>query len=212
MNKDKEIYALGIGHNTPVFIDIAVAMGYSIAGLFHYNNSRNGEVAYGYKILGCTEDLLKSDLSGMNFVLTMGDMAIRKDLTRRILERGGILPTLIHPMSTISKYARIGEHGVIISQFVDIQADSDIEDGTIILSNSVICHTVNIGKYCFIASNAVVGALTNVENDVFIGQGAIVISHKCDIIGHNSTIGAGAVVTKSVKAESMVIGNPARVI
>lgn len=40
----KDLYALGIGHNSPVFIDLALACGYSIAGLYHYNNTRTGEI------------------------------------------------------------------------------------------------------------------------------------------------------------------------
>lgn len=51
MNNNKEIYALGIGHNTPVFLDLAMACGYSIAGLYHYNSERTGELDHGYKSL-----------------------------------------------------------------------------------------------------------------------------------------------------------------
>lgn len=55
----KKIYALGVGHNTPVFIDLALDCGYEIVGLYHYNGDKTGEVDHGYKILGSFDDLLK---------------------------------------------------------------------------------------------------------------------------------------------------------
>lgn len=86
---NKEIYLLGIGHGTPVFIELAEACGYAIGGLFHYNNERTGMVDHGYKILGSFDDLFAKDLRGMNFCLTMGDMAIKKDVSKNIAKRGG---------------------------------------------------------------------------------------------------------------------------
>ena len=90
---NKQIYALGVGHNTPVFIDLAEQCGYEVIGLYHYNAERTNEVDHGYKILGSFDDLFASkDLSNMNFVLTMGNNDIRAELTNKILKFGkGIL-------------------------------------------------------------------------------------------------------------------------
>ena len=75
---NKEIYALGVGHNTPVFIDLAEACGYKVVGLYHYEAGRTGEYDHGIPILGTFKDLFdKKDLTGMNFILTMGDSRIR---------------------------------------------------------------------------------------------------------------------------------------
>ena len=48
-----------------------------------------------------------------------------------------------------------------------------------------------------------------IEDDAWIGYGAIVL--KGVTIGRGSVVGAGAVVTKSVPAYSVVVGNPCRV-
>lgn len=210
---NKQIYALGIGHNTPVFIDIAEQCGYEVIGLYHYNAERTNEVDHGYKIIGSFDDLFESkDLSNMNFVLTMGNNDIRADLTNKILKLGGYIPSLIHPTAVISKFAQISPLGVYISAYTHVQADTKIGEGTIILSGVNISHTNTIGKYCFIAGGATIGAYTNILDFVFVGLGAITISGKVPYIGEKAYIGAGALVTKPVESKNVVIGNPAKVI
>lgn len=53
-------------------------------------------------------------------------------------------------------------------------------------------------------------AFIKIENDVWIGAGAIVLPGIT--IGEGAIVGAGAVVTKDVPAHAVVAGNPARVI
>lgn len=45
------IYLLGVGHATPLFIELAEACGYHVAGLYHYNEERTGETDHGFPIL-----------------------------------------------------------------------------------------------------------------------------------------------------------------
>ena len=52
--------------------------------------------------------------------------------------------------------------------------------------------------------------LTSIEDDVFIGAGTIVLPGV--IIGKYSIVGAGAVVTHSIPAGVVAVGNPAKVI
>lgn len=209
----KEIYALGVGHNTPVLLDLAIGCGYIIAGLYHYNDERTGEVDHGFKILGSFNDLWQTgNCHGKKFLLTMGDLDVREELAKKIISLGGELPTLIHPSAVISTYAKISNIGVCIFPFVFVQSDSVVEDNTVILSHVNISHNTKISKNCFIAGGAVVGAYTEVEEHVFIGQGALTISGKCNIIGHHSFVGAGALVTKPIKSSSIVAGFPAKII
>ena len=208
----KEIYALGVGHNTPVFIDLAEACGYRIVGLYHYNDSRTGEYDHGFEILGSFDDLLSAPtLFEKNFLLTMGDNKIRAELSEKILEKGGNIPSLVHPTAVFSRFARIAETGVYISPFVYVQADSSINKNTIVLSHVNISHNTTIGKNCFLAGNATVGAYTIVEDGVFIGQGALSISGKVSKIGRNAYIAARALITKDVPENVVVVGAPARV-
>lgn len=209
----KEIYALGIGHNTPVLLDLAIGCGYNIAGLYHYNDERTGEIDHGYEILGSFDDLwAKGDLSGMNFLLSMGDLNVREFLFEKIKGMGGNIPTLIHPTAVISTFATVSDEGACIFPFSFIEADSSVGANTVILSHVNVSHNTSISSNCFIAGSAMVGAYTHVEKHVFIGQGALTISGKSNIIGNHSYIGAGALVTKPVEPYTVVAGFPAKVI
>lgn len=206
----KNIYVLGVGHNTIVCIDLAERCGFNVVGLYHYDNSRTGEKYFGYPILGSYADLYsKGDLSNMYFVLSQGDNEIRKAVFENIKRLNGILPSLIHPTAVVSKYSIIGK-GVIVHANVVIDPDTKIGDDSVLSFNSGICHSSIIGSHCFIAPGAIVGAYTKVENYVFVGLHATTVSGKVEKIAEGSIIGASALVNKSIAEKSIMIGNPAR--
>jgi maltose O-acetyltransferase len=60
------------------------------------------------------------------------------------------------------------------------------------------------------ASGREFGQPITVENDVWLGGGAIVLPGVT--IGHASVIGAGSVVTKDIPAGVIAVGNPCRVL
>ena len=208
MNKD--VYILGIGGSSPLFIDLAESCGYVVKGLFHYNGSRTGETDHEFEILGSFADLYKQDIRGINIMLSMGDMQIRKVVSEKLLSLGAFIPTMIHPSAQVSRFARISKIGVLIGAGCIIQADNNISSHTIIRDMALVCHQSNIGEYCFIGPKALIGAHTIINDFSFIGQGAILVSGKAKEIGKKAIIGAGSVVTKPVEQNSSVIGSPAK--
>ena len=208
----KEIYALGVGHSTPLFIEIAEAAGWKVAGLYHYNDERTGDFDHGFEILGSFEDLYKRDLRGMNFLLTMGDMRIRKQVSDNLTAVGGGIPSIIHPSARVSRFARIAEQGVIIGDGVELQSDVLVGDNVIIRSDVTVCHNTTINPNVFVGPKALVGAYITLEEYVYIGQGSILVSGKAESIGENSLIGAGALVTKPIPENVIAVGSPAKVI
>lgn len=60
------------------------------------------------------------------------------------------------------------------------------------------------------AGGATIGAYTEVEDFVFIGQGVMTISGKVNKIGTNAFIGARSLVTHPVNAFTTIYGSPAR--
>lgn len=209
--KEKQLFALGVGHFTPVLIDLAEQCGYEVVGLYHYNDDRTNEIDHGLTIYGSFKDLFASgNLENMNFLLTMGDNTIRSQMIEKISSMGGNIPTLIHPAAVISRFSKISSIGVYIDAFSQIQADTKIGEGTIIRTGVTICHTDSIGKYCFFAANVTIGAYTEVDDYVFVGQGALSISSKVKHIGEYAYIGARSLLTKDVAPHSFMCGSPAR--
>lgn len=204
-----DIYILGVGHNTIVYIDLAESCGYNVVGLYHYERGRTGEKYFSHDIIGDNEELFSSNLLGKQFAISVGNNEIRSCLYKRIIDSGGSVPTIIHPSAIVSKYAQIGS-GVIIHANSVISPDVVIGDDSVISSNDLITHGSKMGTHCFVASNVVLGAYVIMQDFAFIGSGAIVISGKVSSIGRGALIGAGAVVTKNVGANERVAGNPAR--
>lgn len=208
----KEIYILGVGGSTPVFMDLAISCGYKIAGLYHYNNERTGESEHGYPIIGSFDDLFKSDIRGKSFLLSQGNMRIRKEITDKIESLGGIVPTLIHPSAEISNFAKISDIGVVIGAKCVVQADAEIKSNSVIRDMALVCHQTSIGNYAFVGPMALVGAHIHVDDFAFIGQDALLVSGKVGNVGANSLVGAGALATKEIPSDVVVVGSPARVI
>src|ERR1700726_1732288 len=119
-----------------------------------------------------------------------------------------------------------------IGAFVEIQKNAKIGKNCKISSHTFICEGVTIEDNVFIGhgvtfindtyprATAADGELqteadwkverTVVKKGASIGSGATILSHTS--IGENAIVGAGSVVTKDVPANSIVAGNPAKVL
>jgi len=176
--EDKDIYILGVGRNTEVFIDLAESCGFNPIGLYHYNEERQGELIHGVRIIGSNDSLfLNNSLTGKQFAISVGDNTIRAKIAAEILKKGGILPVLIHPSAVVSKYARL-ENGVIIHANAVVQAGAIIGFNSVVSFNASVTHSSVVGNHCYLAAHAHVGAYVRISDHVLIGQGAVIVSSK----------------------------------
>ena len=119
-----------------------------------------------------------------------------------------------------------------IGTFVEIQKNASVGKNTKISSHTFICEGVHIGDNVFIGHNVTFindkyprsantdGTMqteadwsvveTFIKNGASIGSSSTIL---CGVtVGENAIVGAGAVVTKNVAANTVVAGVPAKVI
>lgn len=133
-----------------------------------------------------------------------------KNLCKRILRfiTNGKFP----PESVISK---LRKKGVIIGENVDIlesHIDSghgrliSIGDNVTITGARILSHDASTKKFLGYSKIGFV----KIGNNVFIGNGAIVLPGTT--IGNDVIIGAGSIIASDIPDNSVVIGNPAKIL
>ncbi len=118
--------------------------------------------------------------------------------------------TLIHPTAIVPKnYCKIGV-GVLIAPLAQLSPDTTICDHAILLANSFVGHDSTVDIFAHVATNGVIGANVHVGKGVHVGSNST-IREKIQI-GDFSLIGSGSMVLDNVPENSVIIGNPGRVL
>ncbi|WP_353718782.1 sugar O-acetyltransferase [Dyadobacter sp. 676] len=173
------------------------------------------------EILACIHHARK--LCGEYNLLPADDKTARQQVLTRLLGKTGANVNIDIPF-----YCDYGRH-ISVGDNVIINMNCTLVD----------CNRITIGNNVLIASNVQIYTATHpvapdqrlvenwdknasipffrtyalqviIEDNVWIGGGAIILPGVT--IGRNSVIGAGSVVTRSIPANSVAVGNPCRVI
>ena len=141
-------------------------------------------------------------------IIASGEPKGRNNLYERVKQDGYKLPNLIDPLANVKQLKCIGE-GNIIQDYVHLSPSNvKIGNNNVFMTFSRIAHDCIIGDNCVFASSTNCSGRVIVEDRVYIGTGAK-IREKIKL-SHDSIIGMGAVVTKSVNDYSVVVGSPAK--
>jgi sugar O-acyltransferase (sialic acid O-acetyltransferase NeuD family) len=141
-------------------------------------------------------------------IVAIGDNRTRRTVTERLVAAGERLAIAIHPFTSVSPSAAIGE-GSMISAGAVVTPRAAVGTGALLNTRSSIDHDSVIGAFAHVAPGATIGANVRVGDGALIGSGATVASGIR--IGARTTIGAGAVVVHDIGDDVVAIGVPARV-
>jgi hypothetical protein len=117
--------------------------------------------------------------------------------------------SLVDPTSVIASSVEMNE-GLLVNGLSIVGAMTRMGRFVIINRGVSIGHHVMMDDFVTIGPGAVVCGSVRIEKGAFIGAGAVVNPRLS--IGANSVIGSGAVVIRDVPDNTVVVGNPARVI
>jgi acetyltransferase EpsM len=141
-----------------------------------------------------------------NLIIAIGNNLVRKRLSQK---NKATYFKLIHPQTTISPFAIIG-NGTVVMAGVAINSSSTIGIHCIINTRALIEHDCSIGNFVHISPMATLAGNVTVGEGTQIGIGATIIQGIK--IGKWCMIGAGAVIIRDVPDYAVVVGNPGRII
>ena len=188
----KEIILIGGGGHCKSVIDVIEQENkYGIAGIID-RKELIGSKVLGYEIIGCDDDLDKLSKKYKYAIVTVGQISsnnIRVRLFKILKTLGYQLPVIISPLAYISKH-------------------SSIDEGTVIMHQSIINANAKVGKNCIINTKSLIEHDTVVEDNCHISTGAIVnggvVVKEGSFIGSNTTIKDNMKVEGFMKAGLLV--------
>ena len=167
-----------------------------------------------FPVIGKTTDL-KHYLTMKDYYFFIAYVGLKneKDTYEKIIELQ-VPPerfaSLIHPTAIIPKGMCTIGNGVLFAPLSQLSPDTTISDNCILLGNSFVGHDSFLAHFAHIATNSVVGANVKIGKAVHIGSNATI--REKITIGDFALIGAGSVVLRNVETNSVIIGNPGRVL
>jgi UDP-perosamine 4-acetyltransferase len=206
-----DVVLIGAGGHGRVVLDILRAQGvHRVVGFLDADPQLTGESVGGVPVLGQINLLPKLKAQKVKGVIvSIGDNRPRLSYAEKAREKGFELINAIHPSSSVSKTAKLGQNITVCAGAV-ISTDAQVADGVIVNTCAVVDHECEIGRAAHICPTAALAGRVRVGDEAFLGIGCKII--QCLRIGNRSIIGAGAVVIADVPDEVTVVGVPARVI
>lgn len=128
--------------------------------------------------------------------------AIRRSKCEELEKWGYELTSFVHPNVDIWDSTQIGRNCFIFEDNT-IQPYTRIGSGTIMWSGNHIGHHSRIGEYNFVSSHVVISGSCVVGDHCFFGVNSTVFNGLS--LGNRSLVGAGAIVSRDLPEESLVI-------
>lgn len=162
----------------------------------------------GIKVLGKVEELNQISIN-LAVVIAIGDPGVRELIFHRLKNPNIQFPVLIHPRCDVGQeeYNLIGK-GTIICAGTTITTNVTIGEFVLVNLHCTIGHDVVIGNFTSLMPDVNLSGHVNLGSGVLAGAGAVVLPLLN--VEDKVKIGAGAVVTQSIRSNVTVVGVPAK--
>ena len=190
---NKIILIGGGGHCKSVIDVIEQEAKFEIVGIIDKPKLLGSKIL-GYSVIGNDFDLESLAKKYKNALITVGQIKsaiVRVKLYDLAIKAGFTFPSIIAPSAYISKYSKIGNGTIVMSNAI-VNASTSIGDNCIINSKALIEHDCLISSHCHISTNAIINGGIKIGSKCFIGSN---VTTKNNItIKENSFIKAGSIV------------------
>ena len=198
---NRRLVIVGAGGHGKVLADIAMRLEYRD---ICFVDDRAQGICLGFPVVGTCDALQTLDDGKTDFVIGIGDNAVRK----RISESHRVSwAKLVHPSAQIAADVRIGVGTVVMAGAI-VNVSAAIGEHCILNTGSIVEHDCVVGDYVHLSPRAVLGGIVQVGELTHIGIGAVVRNNIR--ICPEVTVGAGAVVVKDIRKSGVYVGVPAR--
>lgn len=163
----------GGGHCHSVIDVIEQENKYKIIGIID-KKELIGTKVLGYEVIACDDDLEDIFKTCKNAVVTVGQIktnTTRVKLFNKLKNIGFNLPTIISPLAYVSKHASLDEGTVVMHQTL-INANAKVGKNCIINTKALIEHDVVIEDHCHVSTASVLNGGVVVEENTFFGSNA----------------------------------------
>lgn len=137
-----------------------------------------------------------------------GSRGIERLALQQWLQEEGIRPlTVIHPRAFVASDVELGQ-GTQILAMSAVCANAKLGHAVIVNTSASVDHGCVIGSGVHVGPGAHLAGEVHVDEHAFIGTSAAILPRLR--IGRGAIIGAGAVVTRDVAPNQIVVGIPAK--
>lgn len=158
-----------------------------------------------YSILGTIQD--HEPLSETWYAMGIANPAIKKLVSRTLMEKGAEFASIIHPSTRIYTEYPLGI-GLVTYPNSKISTGCRVGD-FVTLQSTILGHDAQLEDYVTVSSSCGITGGVRLREGCFIGDHACI---SVDLeIGRNAFVGIGSVVIRNVEENTRVFGNPARV-
>lgn len=195
----------GAGGHARVISDIFNCLGVPVFGFV--DDSPSFVELDGFPVYSSTDPVWVK-LMDFNFVVAIGDNLVRASIFKRLIVKGGVPITVVHPSAVVSKRALIGPGSVVM-------AGAIVNPGATVGANCILNTSCSVDHDCFLEDHVHLCPGVRLAGNVRVGSQTMLGTGCCVApgrnIGSNALIGAGAVVIKNLPDFCCAYGNPAQV-